>query len=1156
MKKEPKADYGMYRRLVSAKVMIPASLILFTLFSLVAMVNSTWIYRTSFPHTYNSGLARVEDQMHYLGSQYHLLEMPDLDGRSRPEVFFHEAPEAYVFEFDFQFYGVDSENYTNTLLQEMDRYEFFKIRGYTTYGLFSLDPIPPPSGSQGDPEPQPWWTYQEWGLEPKLFKQIPDVTNDGYPDIFASFGVVSQKLPELYAFANYSSYFTAKPEEFLFYYNVTQITDSKIIVTSRYDWISNLIINGRTQAKVPGFSFPLESIIDAVVMEGITDGTRAGLVLLKSNYDRMVYLNRDCYFSATNPDLHDFSNTLLGYHLNNGTLGLNLSSSTLATYNFNFIGGIDYYINSDPYEQISRFPLRSMYFDMTMISPNLADSGTMRIQSLGQGLLIEFFDNKYWSDTYTLSFILNWTGNLLWKIEKPLFVSPVDYNGDGFKELGFLEYISPNLSKYVSKNSNLGVNPLSSLLNKTRVIIVDSITGTIKSMFQFPIYNQSTVFYQPQVGGTVAGPAAFKLGFASDSKNPSNTENPDIVGVVQIVRLRTDVDGGEETICYPFRLQLTSLSGQLEIGAYRNVHNLQSFYRLSQHSYLNYLDVYHLPANIDLDTDGLRDYIVSTYSWNHFDDMLLIPSSLRPFESTDQFPINNFLSETEEGGYLDSPYQVYQNQQYSNEFWQERNSIYRIRMNMADRRTIGQKIVVFADPSSQEGRISGFYAQYTGFYFMEDLSQQVQLEPFSDFFFEFSRGLAAGSFIFLGVNALLMILFLFKGKKEAPKKVPKNLQILGTGQRLAGFGLLTTLILIEIFLLAGIRPVVEFTNLYIGPQASLLWFIVIYPAIFPLFAILPPVYSYFASFYAGRLYIGVQRTLYWSRQKIGWLDYDVVVTQMDNRNNMHKVNLIKRMLLPLTIAFTIGVGIYLGLGEGGILTQLIRIFIKGFPAQTNSSVLGIYTPGTPVDDIWAEMGKFARYCVFPMLISYIFAVIIIPGGWLLDDAGVAYLIKEKKYRGINDIEPVSSWLLNIISGVFGTSALLSFISLFLPMFRQLDRLREIMNMRLGDTDLSYLSQYISTGDLAVAVIILALVIYPFLAGASVALACMQRTEEDLIPNTRRLFKWMEKRGFDPRSVDIAEIFDSNVSDIPWPEESSEQAIGTSSTVIVRDPSKL
>ena len=175
-------------------------------------------------------------------------------------------------------------------------------------------------------------------------------------------------------------------------------------------------------------------------------------------------------------------------------------------------------------------------------------------------------------------------------------------------------------------------------------------------------------------------------------------------------------------------------------------------------------------------------------------------------------------------------------------------------------------------------------------------------------------------------------------------------------------------------------------------------------------------------------------------QKMNKKEYQIIVTQMDNRKDVSILTYINRALLPVLMSFTIGITIYQGLAEGGLLTSLIQTFDPSFIAKTHPENLGIIQPKVAFEHIWVEMGKFATFCVLPMIVTFFFTSMLIPSSWLLDDAGVAYYIRNLKQRSINDVESISSWLLKIVGGFFGMSAILSFISLFNPFFGQVNSL--------------------------------------------------------------------------------------------------------------------
>ncbi|MHA1342128.1 MAG: hypothetical protein ACTSRZ_03460 [Promethearchaeota archaeon] len=145
-------------------------------------------------------------------------------------------------------------------------------------------------------------------------------------------------------------------------------------------------------------------------------------------------------------------------------------------------------------------------------------------------------------------------------------------------------------------------------------------------------------------------------------------------------------------------------------------------------------------------------------------------------------------------------------------------------------------------------------------------------------------------------------------------------------------------------------------------------------------------------------------------------NFRIVVVDFYERNRVSLFVRISKMILPLLISFTIGTFIYQGLGPDGSIFNALYPYINR--PLTDPSKLGVFTPDMiSPKEIWIEIGRFARYCIMPMIIIYIALTIIIPGAWLLDDAGICFYEKSLKSREISDIDSVSRFFLSLISGL-------------------------------------------------------------------------------------------------------------------------------------------
>jgi hypothetical protein len=224
-----------------------------------------------------------------------------------------------------------------------------------------------------------------------------------------------------------------------------------------------------------------------------------------------------------------------------------------------------------------------------------------------------------------------------------------------------------------------------------------------------------------------------------------------------------------------------------------------------------------------------------------------------------------------------------------------------------------------------------------------------------------------------------------------------------------------TILIIEYFFTYSIDLSIGYTDIAISAEGQLLWFLILYPGIFLMLAIIPDLYNKVAPYFANNLFIRTQRKFYKYFIKSGKKDYRVLIINMIKKEKVSAITRVSRILLPLLISLTFGIIIYQGLGEDGWLYHALSGIIDH--PLTNPNALGILTEDmTNANDLWVEIGKFARYCVLPMIIIYALISLFIPSSWLLDDAGVCYYQQALKYREISAVDSISLWSMNFLSG--------------------------------------------------------------------------------------------------------------------------------------------
>jgi hypothetical protein len=423
-----------------------------------------------------------------------------------------------------------------------------------------------------------------------------------------------------------------------------------------------------------------------------------------------------------------------------------------------------------------------------------------------------------------------------------------------------------------------------------------------------------------------------------------------------------------------------------------------------------------------------------------------------------------------------------------------------------DFRSFDKLVFFFEDPLNPL-RISSVVSQVGFLYYFEDINSYRSNLSFMEYF----PTLALIFYIAASVIAALAILMILKDTKKLPEKpvdrVPQLTRVVKVGIFITA---LIYFMIFSYFMNLGLQP--RTTDIFISEMTSIYWFFIVYPIVFLLIALIPTLYNKIAPKYADLVYIRLQKRIFDLYVKRGFKEYKVLIMHMDERKKVERNTYLNRSLLPLLMGLTIGIGIYNGFAEGGAILNFIRVFQPDSPALTNPNNLGIWHIGeASIDEIWVEMGKYARYMVLGMFIAFIITSIIIAPAWLLDDAGVVYYVRCKNIRSINDIDSVSEWFLNFITGVFGITTIISWASLFLPM------LQNINNLRLGLSNVENVDPTYS-----VLIIILTLVVFPIIATVTIMSAANQKMEQKLVSNSGKLFKRMLDMGLDviPKRIEV------------------------------------
>ncbi|MFX1315010.1 MAG: hypothetical protein ACFE9T_04050 [Promethearchaeota archaeon] len=217
---------------------------------------------------------------------------------------------------------------------------------------------------------------------------------------------------------------------------------------------------------------------------------------------------------------------------------------------------------------------------------------------------------------------------------------------------------------------------------------------------------------------------------------------------------------------------------------------------------------------------------------------------------------------------------------------------------------------------------------------------------------------------------------------------------------------------------------------------------------------------------------------------------DILVLDMGEKKDIGLIIQLKRLILPLLLAISVGFYSY------DTLTTIL-----GYPQTFD--VFG----GT---EFFNFMMGYMLCCVLPMILSFVLFSFFISGNYLLDDAGIVYYRENKKYRQPGDIEPISIWAQSIVKGIAGLSALLTF-STFL-------------------TTVDF-SGFFGEGEpfmmiFGVLIIVVMFGGIPFLTAFSYVLLAGEVMELCAEENIQKLYGIMEKNGYDTNPHDITNIYPS------------------------------
>jgi hypothetical protein len=115
---------------------------------------------------------------------------------------------------------------------------------------------------------------------------------------------------------------------------------------------------------------------------------------------------------------------------------------------------------------------------------------------------------------------------------------------------------------------------------------------------------------------------------------------------------------------------------------------------------------------------------------------------------------------------------------------------------------------------------------------------------------------------------------------------------------------------------------------------------------------------------------------------------------------------------------------------------------------------------------------YLLYVVVGTTGSFVLFFWLLPSCFLLDDAGVVFFKRNARYRQATQITSISSWFLNIIQSVVGTSALITYVSFILKNWGVIEFLSNALNEIAAVQFAIFIFGFPAIGTILMALIIL------------------------------------------------------------------------------------
>jgi hypothetical protein len=1041
----------------------------------------------------------------------------DVNGDQYPDELIYDSFEKAIWIQELSGWTFDTEEQLiNTAINLVTSSDRFNTYGRCSMGIHTIN---------GKAEvPEYIWSKTFSDRDIMHAEMIQDITGDGIQEVLVSYGFVSPFPTEEYLrniisnpFADYyqllKTYFEAPNSDFQKYFTIDN-SSTHLVVTPNYFDYELWVFNGNNGSLIcreqPDGVFNLDRCVLDVVSLNRTHSTLppilSDIVIVTSNYSAPRFYSPIYYKN------YDLGHNNISFA--NWTLYLqSYMNATYVDFDFRVHG-----IHIDPFEEcwsssyraflpqnrISIVP-KNIGFDLipyvnldileVSMNVSLRIARTVELESFGENFILKYTtidglseegDGDAWLipglKPVTIFAVHNGeTGQRLWYGNSSyLWLSKnLDIDGDGFGQINSVYSVENSHELTIAYNNpQNGVIISKAILtyDPTRLLNYNNTDAMWCTISDDDKIGNDGVFEVIMLG--------LNKSHYNSAKNPDYMAQPD---PIQFARLNLNFSSQIHMLLSPvcdFRLNLFNYTNRMEL----------------------------MSMGQDFDGDGWKDYFFFTYN-------------AQSARTTDISYLNMRNAPLEAALISGKGIQLYQRNVFA--FFSTHMELQRGLTSGYDLRTGYEIIHFFADPINPN-RISSISGTWNSYIYVQDINT---FTPNIDFI-EFFEGADILLWCLIGAACICVIGIAtgIKTNKKRSKvedlsqtneadKVQSQINDLIDSKMMKSAGnfwyytMFFMILAIVLFFTRATKLIIGYTDVVISPEGQLIWFLIMYPAIFGLLVLIPELYSSTAPFFAEKVFINAQRAVFSYFQKTQRKDYKVIVVNMDERRYVSMVTRISRLLLPLLISFTIGTAIYQGLGPNGALYELLEPFGIIDHALTNPDALGIITEDmTDVRNLWVEIGSFARYCIVPMIITYIATTVIIPGAWLLDDAGVCFYQKALKFREVSDIDSVSKWILSVISGLFGFTAIVSFFSLFAPMLSQIKSLTESLGI-LSDVN----------PFLGVIILIVALIVFPIVSGILLMYGSMYMMEKNYVKNVRKIYQRMEKNGIDATPLEMSYI---------------------------------